>query len=119
MNLSRSGEIVRACWNDIPNHFSATMLDSFVVMPNHVHGIVLFTEDVGAVACPARYGRARTLKDVVGSFKSAVSRRIGASIWQRNYWERVVRNEGELNRIRTYIDENPIRWSSDPENISP
>jgi len=61
-------------------------------------------------------GRARTLQTVVGSFKSAASKQTGASIWQRNYWERVVRNEDELNRIRTYIDKNPLRWPDDPEN---
>lgn len=110
--------MVARCWSDIPNHFPAAALDSFVIMPNHVHGILLFTEDVGAAACPAQCGRARTLQTVVGSFKSAVSRQIGVSIWQRNYWERVIRNEDELNRIRTYIDKNPARWQNDPENPS-
>jgi len=108
--LSRIGETVGRCWNDIPNHFRAIILDSFVIMPNHLHGILIFSGDV--VEC----GRARTLQTVVGSFKSAASKQTGASIWQRNYWERVVRNEDELNRIRTYIDKNPLRWPDDPEN---
>ena len=116
MKLSQIGETVASCWDDIPNHFNEILLDAFV-MPNHVHGILLFTETVGAVACPARCGHARTPQTVIGSFKSAASRRIGTGIWQRNYWERVIRNEDELNRIRTYVDKNPSRWSTDPENL--
>jgi hypothetical protein len=53
---------------------------------------------------------------VLGSFKSASSRQAGARIWQSSYWERIIRNE-ELNRIRAYIDENPRRWPTDPENV--
>ncbi len=116
LESSRSGKAVARCWNEIPNHFNGTALDGFVIMPNHVHGILLFPDGVGAVACPARCGRARTLQSVVGSFKSAASRQLGTRIWQRNYWERVIRNEDELNRIRAYIDKNPLRWPSDPEN---
>jgi putative transposase len=52
----------------------------------------------------------------VRSFKSAVSKAVGRSIWQRNYYEHVIRNEDELNRIRDYIDDNPIMWSVDTEN---
>jgi putative transposase len=118
LTLNARAESVRAAWNEIPDHFSGIALDGFVIMPNHVHGILLFTDGVGAVACPARCGRARTLPVVVGSFKSAASRQIGERIWQRNYWERVIRNEDELNRIRTYIDENPFRWPADPENLA-
>ena len=108
--LSSRGEVAKASWNGIPNHFPGVALDAFVIMPNHIHGILLFTHDVGA-------GHARPLPTVVGSFKSAASRHIGAPIWQRSYWERVIRNEAELNRIRTYIEENPLRWPTDPENL--
>jgi putative transposase len=116
MKLNPRGEAVKGSWNDIPNYFTGIALDAFVILPNHVHGILLFTDDVGAAACPARPVRARSLPVVVGSFKSAASRQIGASIWQRNYWERIIRNEDELNRIRTYIDENLLRWPTDSEN---
>jgi putative transposase len=52
MKLSQTGETVASCWSNIPNHFKDILLDAFVIMPNHVHGIVLFTDDVGAVARP-------------------------------------------------------------------
>ncbi|MEK7404920.1 MAG: hypothetical protein AAB225_07405 [Acidobacteriota bacterium] len=77
-------------------------------MPNHLHGILLFT-DVGA-------GHARPLPVVVGAFKAAVSKRVGHGVWQRNYYEHIVRNEAELNRIRHYTEDNPGNWLADPEN---
>ena len=89
--------------------------DVFVVMPNHVHGIL----------CLTGLDRALPLPVVVGSFKSAAARKInairgtpGAPVWQRGYYERVVRGEDELESIRRYVVENPAAWSADPENPS-
>jgi hypothetical protein len=56
---------------------------------------------------------------IVGSFKSAASRLIGADIWQRNYWEHIIRSNRELDSIRDYIEDNPLRWLADPENLAP
>jgi len=93
------------CWREIPGHFPEVTLDAFVVMPNHVRGTIM----VGA-------GHARRLPVIVGSFKAAVSKRVGIPVWQRNYYEHVVRGEEDLNRIRDYIDNNPFFWSVDKEN---
>jgi REP element-mobilizing transposase RayT len=109
VRLSAIGEMVLSCWNAIPDHFPHVTLDAFVVMPNHVHGVLLFADQ--------RAGHARPLQTVVGSFKAAVSRWAGKTVWQRNYWERVIRNDDELNAIRAYIDDNPLRWPADPENV--
>lgn len=84
-------------------------LDAFVTMPNHIHGILMLTDTVKA-------GHARPLPTIIGGFKSAVSRRVGSAVWQRSYWDRVIRNQNELNFIRHYIDENPLCWPSDQEN---
>jgi putative transposase len=100
--------ITSECWHRIPIHFPNVTLDLFVIMPNHIHGILLLS-DVGA-------GHARPVPVIVGSFKSAVSRQLGHPVWQRSYWERIIRNERELNEIRHYIDENPARWELDVEN---
>ncbi|MGE5567426.1 MAG: transposase [Rhodospirillales bacterium] len=108
MRLSAEGELVVACWNAIPKHYPHVVLDAFVVMPNHIHGVLLFTEG-------GRAGHARPLHTVVGSFKAAVSKRAGRSIWQRSFWEHIIRNDDELNRIRAYIEDNPLRWPDDPE----
>jgi len=112
--LNAAGETVAGCWDEIPDHFSHVELDAFVVMPNHVHGVLLFGEESGRADEPGRAGHARPLHVVVGSFKAAVSRRLGA-VWQRSYWERVVRTEEELDQIRAYIEDNPRRWLDDPE----
>ena len=106
MLRSAAGETVARYWEAIPDHFPEVETDSFVVMPNHVHGVLLFGDH------PERAGHARPLQVVVGSFKSAVSRRLGA-MWQRSYWERVVRGEDELDEIRAYIEDNPPRWPAD------
>jgi putative transposase len=76
--LSEVSDIVTAYWNEIPSHFPHVALDAFVVMPNHLHGILVL-EDVGV-------GKARPISVVIGAFKAAVSRRLGKAIWQRNYW---------------------------------
>jgi putative transposase len=108
-------------------------------MPNHVHGIVVLPDtepDVGATPVVARDREVRratrtlapTLGRVVGAFKSAATveyirgvktrgwPKFRQRLWQRNYYEHVIRNETSLNRIRRYIDENPARWALDDEN---
>ena len=103
--------VIQSCWSEIPIHFPNVALDTFVITPNHIHGILLFDEAVGA-------GHARPLPVVVGSFQSAVSRLVGAGIWQPSYWERVLRNEDELNTARHYIDDNPSHWTKDKEYLT-
>ncbi len=125
MHASRYGRIVDAAWHDIPEHHPQVMLDEYVLMPNHVHAVLFLLNDgVGQAPAGRPKGPPRgSLGAVVGSFKSAVTRRInwlragpGAPVWQRNYNDRIVRDEEELFRIRTYIRENPLRWALDPEN---
>jgi len=106
-------DAVQACWHEIPAHF-AVESDVFVVMPNHVHGIVVIL----------RAGHARPLQVIVGSFKSAAARSInrvrgtlGEPVWQRGYYERVVRDERELDALREYVLNNPASWDDDPENL--
>ena len=109
--------------------------DEFVVMPNHVHGI-LFIDDVqqqsdkhdlpqsvGAHSrAPARR-LPRSLGSIIAGYKSIVTKRInmlrgtpGKKVWQRNYYERVIRNEDELDRARHYVRYNPHKWPDDPLN---
>lgn len=129
MRLNEWGEIVRQCWFDIPAHFPKAALDEFVVMPNHIHGIIVLVDSpVGAThASPLptqpRGPQRQSIASIVGSYKSAVAKRInqqrgtpGAPVWQRNYYEHIIRNDESLNRIRQYIAENPLRWEVDREN---
>ena len=168
MHPSAIGVIVRDCWSEIPQHFPSAALDVSVVMPNHVHGILIIEgtrtgtprRAPGAshgmpVQSPRRlaaFGQPvpGSLATMVGQFKQAVTRRVEARhdaavaaesyghatacppglpwhartiasgkplhIWHENYYEHIIRNEKELNRIREYICTNPLRWPYDVEN---
>jgi putative transposase len=117
---------VVSAWQALPERFPSVALDEFVIMPNHVHGIVILTTDAAVQGSASRAPTGRpTLGDVVLAFKSASAiaangmlHRTGQPFWQRNYYEHVVRDEDELNRVRQYIQENPLHWDDDPDNPS-
>jgi putative transposase len=118
INLNKFGKIVRSTWVDLPKYYPNIQLDLFVIIPNHVHGII-FIVGAGFKPVPADY----PLSEIVRGFKTFSSRCIneirniaGLPVWQRNYYEHVVRNEKELNRIREYILYNPLQWQFDREN---
>ncbi|MAU10378.1 MAG: transposase [Anaerolineaceae bacterium] len=141
--LSDQGLIAKSIWEQIPTHFSFITLDHFVIMPNHVHGILLIGEnannlhtreqpdtqtDVGAQyivplhQIKRSFGSmvAGSLPSIIRTYKAAVTREINrvcntssSKIWQRNYYEHVIRDERDLNRIREYIQTNPSRWAQD------
>ena len=140
--------MAEAVWHELPQHYPGVNVDAFVVMPNHVHGIILlegagadpYVNHVGAGAparpAPTHAGQPQgvaptkmmSLPDVVQRFKSltTVKYRWGVRqdgwppfpgrLWQRNYYEHVIRDEEELNRIRQYIVDNPQNWAHDIEN---
>jgi len=130
--LSAAGKITQEIWLELPKRFPTISLDSFEIMPNHLHGIInlgainraptdmLRIVDVGAQFIAPKLG------EMVRTFKALVTRRARAAgidvfTWQRNYYEHVVRNDEELSRIRQYIEENPLRWEDDenhPDRIS-
>jgi REP element-mobilizing transposase RayT len=131
-------------WRQIPDHFPNARTDEFVVMPNHVHGIISILEGDGQSARQVLLRRRGvgaqhaaplpgpgvrpfvqpgSLGAIVRSFKAAAARRInqargtpGARVWQRSYYEHVVRDEKELQRAREYIALNPLKWQLDSEN---
>jgi len=107
--------IVQQIWDDLPTHYHGIDLDAFIVMPNHVHGIIILAD---------QSARRHAIPEIVRGFKTfsarGVNERAGKSgvLWQRGYYEHVIRNEKALDRIRVYIANNPARWADDPENIS-
>ena len=117
--------IVRSCWNDLPNHFPNVQLDEFVIMPNHVHGIIFIVDTVGSIhesTLPKTVleRRAMLLPKIVGRFKMNSAKRInelhgsfGVPVWQRNYFEHIIRNDKSPAHIRDYIAANPQRWHLD------
>ena len=106
--LTRAGEIVRQAIENIPSIYPAVCVDKYIVMPNHIHMILCIrTEDDGRqVAAP-------TISTVVGQMKRWSSLQAGLSLWQRSFYDHIVRNDAEYRQIAEYIDGNPARWSED------
>ena len=132
MILSSLGEIVRSCWVQIPEHFPAAKINEYVIMPNHIHGIIAL--GVGARYIVPSDPQARikeqfqkptrgTIPTIVRTFKAAVTRSAREKlrirdqrIWQSNYFERTLRDAREVSLAIRYIAENPARWTWDEEN---
>jgi putative transposase len=125
MQLNDYGKTVRDCWHDLPHHYSGIELDAFVVMPNHMHGMIVL---VGA-GLPRPYGdpippKQPALGQIVAYYKYQSTKAInlirqapGTRFWQRGYYEHIVRDDKSLDRIREYIVNNPRRWELDRENL--
>ena len=122
MQLSKIGKIAQKYWLEIPKHFKNVYLDEFVIMPNHIHGIIILRDDI-----PDENKRKRQYQKIpiiIGSYKSSVTREINSFDkiyfqWQKSYHDRVIRSEDELNGIREYIKINPKKWDVDKENKNP
>jgi putative transposase len=126
MTCNEFGRLAAGSWADLPSHCRGVQLDAFIVMPNHVHGIIWLGEAPRAGLEPAPTESdddSVALSEVIRGFKTFSGRRInalrgvcGQPVWQRNYYERVIRKETELRAVREYILNNPGNWQRDPEN---
>jgi putative transposase len=126
IRLNHWGRTVQDEWKKSAQIRKEIELEAFVVMPNHIHGIIVITgaPERATGQSPLQSGPTRrSLGAFVGGFKSAVTKRISelrgsphTPVWQRNYFEHIIRDEDSLNRVRQYIFENPARWEFDREN---
>ncbi len=138
MILNEYGYIVKQFWEDLINHYDNIKLDAFVVMPNHFHGIIIIdTPAENTVENTAetihelsqRQGSLRKqrrqmlIPKIIGRFKMNTSKAInierntqGHRFWQRNYYDRIIRTEKELENVRNYIKNNPVNWKKDKHN---
>lgn len=124
---NEGGRAVEACWRAIPCHFPKTALDAFVVMPNHVHGIVEITvgannDVLGANDYSPLHGTSRTIGSIVRGFKTGVTKWFRAhtdmrTVWQRNYYEHIIRNDKAHLKIAEYIENNPHQWMEDRYHV--
>ena len=139
MQLNSTGLTIHACWLTLPRHFHQLTLDGFVIMPNHLHGILWLGSDTGRgeafgqnipddrsssspnasplQPCGTRSG---SVGAMIQTFKSVSTRRLnqlrgatGKTVWQRSYYDRIIRNEASLQQIRQYIQNNPLSWQQD------
>jgi len=144
VELSPAGKMIQEIWKNLPQHHPGFEMDEFIVMPNHIHGIIILMENVGVglraypstemaepkqkAGQPRRVAPTITLPEVVHHFKSYTTARyrervenanwppFPGRLWQRNYYEHIIRNENSLKKIREYIINNPIRWQFDRDN---
>ena len=144
MGLSVQGCAAWYFWNQIPNHFKNVRLDEFVVMPNHVHGIIQIIPDKNGISIIKHNSvgmlhatslqndgrgnkmseispRSGSLSAIIRSYKSAYTRWCNQknyeSGWQARFYDHIIRNQESLNRIREYIHYNPLNWEQDMENV--
>ena len=133
MKLNEYGRVVQLAWQWLDEQYDHVGLDTFIVMPNHLHGIIILTgESRGDSRCRddsriAPTNKRKPIGRLVGAFKTVSTKQInkirntpGERVWQRNYYEHVVRDENELKKIREYIINNSCKWEMDrnhPDNI--
>jgi len=143
MDLNGVGDVVNKFWLEIPKHFNNVILDEYIVMPNHVHGIIFIdnndisTErerrDVALQRLYDYHGKNRqmskispqqkSLSTIIRSYKSICTKIINQKYftinfaWQSRFYDRIIRNEHELNNVRNYIYNNPYKWTINRNNI--
>jgi len=133
IQLSEIGRVVESTWCEIPMHFQNVSNEHFLIMPNHLHGIIIIENppDRARHAAPlpqfnisSQKSNPSTLGTIVGSFKSAVTKTIhqingleDIKVWQRNFDEHIIRDEQEYRSIVNYIMTNPMNWENDPEYV--
>jgi REP element-mobilizing transposase RayT len=138
VQLSPIGVIAKQCWDEIPKHFPNTQLDEYVIIPNHLYGIIILNdhgrdvqlnemnnlvgvEYIQPLPKTFQYVISKSLGSIIRTYKAAVSRECRKrkyydSSWQRNYYDHIIRDDKDLDRIREYIIENPIKWYLDENN---
>lgn len=128
MVLNQYGKIAQEYWSEIPNIYNTVEIDEFIIMPNHIHGIIIISDDnndrTEHCSVPTNtepgYG---LLSKVIKSFKNAVTKKIRQELsdnnfqWQRSFYDHVIRNEKSLYEIRRYIINNPLKWELEKNNI--
>ncbi len=113
--LAANGLLAQSTWTGLTTRFPSVSLDAFVLMPNHLHGIVLLTPP------QASGDKSPNLGEVIRAFKAVTTHNVRQSgqpdfAWQRNYYEHIVRDDNDLLRIQQYIGNNPVAWADDEEN---
>jgi REP element-mobilizing transposase RayT len=138
MHLNEIGKIAQRCWEEIPQHFPNVELDAFVVMPNHMHGIIIINDHGRDVQLNVSTGnissnvstekthasisaRKGSLSVIIRIFKAAVTTLCRTNgyhnfKWQSRFYDHIIRDEKDLDNVRNYIIDNPLKWATDEEN---
>jgi len=124
MVLNDFGKIIAEKWQWLETQYEYVELGAWIIMPNHHHGILVIHDGRGgsrpALTTPIKH---KPLGGLIGAFKTVSTKQInllrdteGQVVWQRNYYERIIRNEPEMERVSRYIESNPTQWADDDEN---
>jgi putative transposase len=121
MNSNDPGQMIRRWWDKLPSKFSALGLDEAVVMPNHLHGILMLRTAHAVESAPTLgdvmdWLKTMTTNEYIRGVKGLGWRGFSGRLWQRDYFEHIIRDEEELRRVREYIRSNPAQWALDAEN---
>lgn len=114
VQLNHAGIKIRDCWLWLEQQYPRIKLDEFVIMPDHLHGIISIQNNCMG---NSRIAHIKSIGRIIGAFKTVSSKQInqlrqtpGKMVWQRNYWERIIQTENEFNAVRQYIRNNPEKW---------
>ncbi|MFH1857180.1 MAG: transposase [Candidatus Omnitrophota bacterium] len=126
MTINPYGIICQQCWMDLPNHYNNLFLDAYIIMPNHIHGIIIINNlDKREDYKPSPTDKLYSLSEIIRGFKTFSSKRINEIIkthnkfkWQRSFHDHIIRNDKSLHNTREYIINNPITWEKDENNIN-
>ena len=137
---NRQAEVVTECWLGLPAHYANCVLDKFIIMPNHVHGIIIIDNEIAEtglkpdkvvvvetglkpVSTAGRVAKPYPLSEIIRGFKTFSTRRTneyqntrGKPLWQSRFYDHIIRNGEKLKRIRQYIIENPLKWELEKNN---
>ena len=125
VDVNAAGQAIQARWEDLPSRFAPVQIDAMILMPNHLHGILVFDvvpPSAPVDGAPASLGRVlqwfktMTTNDYIHGVKRHAWHPFDGRLWQRNYYEHIIRDDRDLDRIRAYIAEKPSRWALDAEN---
>ena len=108
MHLTKYGEIAKNSINDIPKYYPGISVDKYVIMPNHIHLLLQIHSNNNG-----RTMFAPTIDRVIKQTKGYITKQIGFSVWQKSYYDHIVRNEQDYKEIWEYIDNNPLKWEID------
>ena len=120
--LNKNGKVAEKYWGQIPEHYQNVVLDEYIIMPNHIHGILIVGGDSKTGQCPVTTDKKSSygiVSKVVNSYKGIVTKTIKSTLgemnfaWQRSFYDHVIRNDKALTEIRQYIQNNPLKWHLD------
>jgi len=110
--LSIIGSVVDEAIRDIPNHYSNVVVDKYVIMPNHIHMILVLSEPEKREVEGELTGTP-TISRIIHQWKSVITKRIGQPIWQKSFYDHIIRNDEEYTAFLDYIEDNPLKWVDD------